>query len=63
MLSAIYLSEHDHVVIAEVIEAFVAAHVAKDRSNLPRGPLQRRKRGQGCRPPVDPSEVVKSAAR
>ena len=41
---AIYLSEHEQAVIAEVIDAFVAAHVAKDRSNLPRGPLQKRKR-------------------
>lgn len=45
--SAIYLPEHERAVIAEVIDAFVAAHVAKDRSNLPRGPLQKRKREGG----------------
>jgi hypothetical protein len=35
------------VVIAEVVDAFVAAHVAKERSNLPRGPVPRRKRTDG----------------
>jgi len=44
---AVHLSEHQQVVIAEVVDAFVAAHVAKERSNLPRGPVPRRKRTDG----------------
>ena len=44
---AVYLSEHEQVVVAEVIEAFVVAHVSKERSNLPRGPVPRRKRQDG----------------
>jgi transcriptional regulator with XRE-family HTH domain len=44
---AVHLSEHQQVVIAEVVDAFVAAHVAKERSNLPRGPVPRRKRKEG----------------
>lgn len=35
--STIYLSEHEQVVVAELIEAFVHAHVAKYRPNKPRG--------------------------
>jgi transcriptional regulator with XRE-family HTH domain len=45
--TTVYLSEHEQVVVAEVIEAFVAAHVAKQKSNLPRGPIPRRKRERG----------------
>jgi transcriptional regulator with XRE-family HTH domain len=44
---AVYLSSHQQVVIAEVVDAFVAAHVASERSNLPRGPVPRRKRKEG----------------
>jgi len=42
METTMYLSEHEQVVIAEVIEAFVASHVAKLKPNRPRGPIQRR---------------------
>ena len=45
--SAVYLSPHEQAVVAEVVEAFAAAHVAKEKANLRRGPLQRRKRGDG----------------
>jgi transcriptional regulator with XRE-family HTH domain len=38
-----YLSEHEQVVVAEVIEAFVAANVAKSRPNRPRGPVPRKR--------------------
>ena len=41
---AVHLSEHEQVVVAEVVEAFVTAHVANEKSNLPRGPVPRRKR-------------------
>jgi transcriptional regulator with XRE-family HTH domain len=44
---AVHLSEHEQVVIAEVVEAFVTARVAKEKSNLPRGPVPRRKRQDG----------------
>lgn len=40
-----YLSEHEQAVIAEVIEAFAAARVAKERPNKPRGPAPKRRRG------------------
>jgi transcriptional regulator with XRE-family HTH domain len=38
-----YLSEHEQVVVAEVIEAFVAASVAKSRPNRPRGPVPKKR--------------------
>jgi transcriptional regulator with XRE-family HTH domain len=41
-----YLSEHEQAVIAEVIEAFVAANVAKSRPNRRRGPVPKK---QGSR--------------
>jgi transcriptional regulator with XRE-family HTH domain len=44
---AVHLSEHEQVVIAEVVEAFVTARVAREKSNLPRGPVPRRKRDVG----------------
>jgi transcriptional regulator with XRE-family HTH domain len=42
--TASYLSEHEQLVIAELIEAFVTAHVAKEKSNLPRGPVPKRRK-------------------
>lgn len=39
-----YLSEHQQVVIAEVIEAFVAQATVAARPNRTRGPAQRRRR-------------------
>lgn len=39
---AVFLPERDQYLICEVIEAFVAARVAKNRPNKPRGPRQRR---------------------
>jgi transcriptional regulator with XRE-family HTH domain len=42
--TTMYLTEHEQVIIAEVIEAFVAASVAKSRPNKPRGPIQTRRR-------------------
>ena len=41
-----YLSEHEQAVIAEVIEAFAAARVSKERPNKPRGPAPKRRRGE-----------------
>lgn len=42
--TTIYLSEHEQAVIAEVIENFVAARVARERPNQRRGPVPKRKR-------------------
>jgi transcriptional regulator with XRE-family HTH domain len=44
---AVHLSEQEQVVIAEVVEAFVTARVAREKSNQPRGPVPRRKRQGG----------------
>jgi transcriptional regulator with XRE-family HTH domain len=41
--STMYLSEHEQAVIAEVIEAFMAANVAKSRPNRPRGPVPKKR--------------------
>jgi len=43
--TASYLSPHEQSVVAELIEAFVTAHVAKEKSNLPRGPVPKRRKG------------------
>jgi transcriptional regulator with XRE-family HTH domain len=44
--TASYLSEHEQSVVAEVIEVFVTAHVAKEKSNLPRGPVPKRRKAR-----------------
>jgi transcriptional regulator with XRE-family HTH domain len=43
---AAYLPERDQYLIAEVIDAFVAARVVKNRPNKRRGPLPRRLRDE-----------------
>ena len=40
--TTIYLSEHEQAVIAEIIENFVAARVARERPNQRRGPSPRK---------------------
>lgn len=42
--TTIYLSEHEQAVIAEIIENFVAARVARERPNQRRGPVPKKKR-------------------
>ena len=41
--TTMHLSEHEQAVIAEVIEAFTAAHVAKSRPNRRRGPAPKKR--------------------
>ncbi len=47
MEMTVHLSEHEQAVIAEVIENFVAARVARERPNRTRGPLPKRRRRPG----------------